>query len=285
MPENVQALRRLLADCTLCPRSCHVDRTAGQIGQCRVGADPVVASAGPHFGEEPPLVGSGGSGTIFLAGCNLHCVFCQNCDISQNTPGRAVSTRQLAEMALGLQRTGCANVNFVSPTHVVHALAEAVVIARAEGLTVPVVYNSGGYDAMPVLRLLTGLVDIYMPDFKWADADAGRLYSDVLDYPHVAEAALREMHRQVGPLELDHAGVAARGVLVRHLVMPRDLARSQDVINTVAAAAPGCAINIMDQYRPCYHANDHLALLDRPDPQTVSDLRTHAASLGLQVIQ
>jgi len=239
-----------------------------------------IDSTGPYFGEEPVLVGRGGSGTIFFSGCNLDCVFCQNADISRRASGRAVSPPKLASMALDLERSGCVNVNFVTPTHVSHAVAEAVWLARSAGLTVPVVYNCGGYESVETLQFLAGLVEIYMPDFKYATADAGQKYSGVPDYPSVAEAALAEMFRQVGPLQMNGRGVANRGVLVRHLVMPGDLAGSHDVIARVAKIAPGCAINVMGQYHPAYRATEFAELMSRPSAAQVRQLRDFATSLG-----
>ena len=281
VPPNIRRLREIIRDCTLCPRNCRVDRTAGRLGACRIGATAVVASTGPHFGEEPVLVGRGGSGTIFFSGCNLACVFCQNWDISHTTDGDPAAPDQIAQMALTLQRAGCENVNFVSPTHVAFAVAEAVWHARAAGLTVPIVYNCGGYESVETLRLLEGLVDIYMPDFKYADPAAALRYSGVPDYPARAAAALAEMYRQVGPLQIDAARVAGRGVLVRHLVMPADLARSRQVIDLVARVAPASAINVMGQYRPAGQARQFPELMARPDMETVADLRRYAVSLGL----
>jgi putative pyruvate formate lyase activating enzyme len=281
LPANVMRLREILRDCTLCPRNCRVDRTAGEFGACGVGERAVVASAGLHFGEESVLVGRGGSGTIFLGGCNLDCVFCQNYDISQDVAGKPVTPAQLAALALDLQRQGAENVNFVSPSHVAHAVAEAVVLARRDGLERPTVYNCGGYDALSTLRLLEGLVDIYMPDFKWASDEAGREYSGVADYPAVAQAALAEMFRQVGALELDARGVAKRGVLVRHLVMPGDLARGRRVLELVARSAPGCRVNVMGQYRPAYRALEFPPLGEPLRREEVDSLREYAESLGL----
>ncbi|HDZ20736.1 hypothetical protein LCGC14_0431710 [marine sediment metagenome] len=281
LADNVHQLRELIRDCGLCPRACGVDRTAGQVGACRIGERAVVVSAGAHFGEEAVLVGRGGSGTIFFAGCNLDCVFCQNADISHSDRGRAVTAEQLAEMMLGLQRDGCENVNVVTPTHVAHAVAEAIAIARSGGLSVPVVYNCGGYERVETLELLAGLIEIYMPDFKWADPARGRTYSGVSDYPAVAAAALAEMYRQTGKLQTDRRGVATRGVLVRHLVMPNDLANSRGVIDTVAQAAPGCAINIMGQYRPCFRANEFPDLTHTPAAADLSTLRQHATDQAL----
>jgi len=282
LPDNALRLRERISPCRLCPRQCGVDRAAGEVGACRIGAEAVVASAGPHFGEEPVLVGRGGSGTIFFSGCNLDCVFCQNADISHVSDGQRMQPGRIASLALALEARGCENVNFVTPTHVSHAIAEAILAARAAGLTVPVVYNCGGYESVETLGLLEGLVEIYMPDFKYADAQAGATYSGVSDYPEVATAALGEMHRQVGPLETDPRGLAVRGVLVRHLVLPGDLARSRSAIETIARTAPGCALNVMAQYRPCFRAGQFPKLQQRPDPQAVHSLRQLASSLGLQ---
>jgi len=278
--ERARKLTETLRSCTLCPRECRVDRTAGQIGACRIGARAKVASAGLHFGEEPVLVGRGGSGTIFFSGCNLDCVFCQNCDISHSTRGQEVTPGQLAALAFQLAENGCENVNFVTPSHVAHAVAEAIVIARTNGLAVPVVYNCGGYESVETLRLLEGLIEIYMPDFKWADTDAGKKYSGVDDYPAVATAALTEMYRQVGKLELD-GHVATKGVLVRHLVMPGDLAKSHEVIDIVVKAAPGCAINVLGQYHPAYRAGEFPELVAHPSWDEISSLRKYAADQGL----
>ncbi len=278
--ERVVKLREIIQRCRLCPRECRVDRTAAQVGACGIGERAVIASAGPHFGEEPVLVGRGGSGTIFLAGCNLDCVFCQNHGISHSTEGHAVTAAELAALACRIEAGGCCNINFVTPTHVAHAVAEAVLIARENGLRVPIVYNCGGYESVETLRLLEGIVDIYMPDFKWADAAAGEKYSGVRDYPAVAEAALAEMFRQVGTLDVE-GGIARRGVLVRHLVMPNNLAGSRDVIDIVARAAPGCAINVMGQYRPEFRAHRFAELRGWPDPVEVALLRRYAAERGL----
>jgi len=271
----------MLTHCRLCPRCCGVDRTAGRLGACRIGSAAKVASAMPHFGEEPVLVGRGGSGTIFFAGCNLDCVFCQNHDISHSNGGEECTVGRLAAMMTSLAETGCENINFVTPTHVSHAVAEAIVAARSGGFVLPVVYNCGGYESVETLRLLEGLIDIYMPDFKYADAHAGLLYSGVPDYPSVATAALKEMYRQIGPLELNDAAVAVRGVLVRHLVMPNDIAASGRVIDIIAEAAPGCAINVMAQYRPAYRAYEFAELVGRISAREVEDLRRRAVERGL----
>jgi putative pyruvate formate lyase activating enzyme len=267
--------------CRLCPRRCGVDRASGQLGECGIGATALVASFGPHLGEEAVLVGNGGSGTIFFSGCNLHCVFCQNADISQQAAGTPLEPQGLAALMIRLEHLGCENVNVVSPTHVAHAVAEAVVLARRGGLSVPFVYNCGGYESTEALACLEGLVDIYMPDFKYGDAEAGRKYSGVDDYPEVAEAALSEMFRQVGPLQLNSRGVAVRGVLLRHLVMPADLARSELVIEAVMRAARGAAVNVMAQYHPAHEARRHPELLSRPDSQAIARLRASQRRLDL----
>jgi putative pyruvate formate lyase activating enzyme len=281
LPSNIAGLGEIVRDCTLCPRNCHVDRAGPKRGACRIGLTARIDSVGPHFGEEPVLVGRGGSGTIFLSACNLDCVFCQNSDISHSAAGQELTPKELADAAVRLERAGCENVNFVTPTHVSHAIAEAVWSARAMGLTVPVVYNCGGYESVETLRLLEGLVEIYMPDFKYAAAEAGRKYSGVPDYPTVADAALAEMFRQVGRLQLDRRDVAVRGVLVRHLVMPGNLAGSREVIARVARIAPGCAINVMGQYHPAHRAAEFDELMSRPSAAQVRQLRDFATSLGL----
>ena len=270
-----------LRECGVCPRGCGADRTAGEAGFCGIGSVARVASAGAHFGEEPVLVGPGGSGTIFFQGCNLGCVFCQNFDISQQDDGPEVPTDQLAELMCQLESRGCSNINLVSPTHVGPQVREAVALAKERGLKLPVVYNCGGYESLEMLHLLAGLVDIYMPDFKYASADIGLKYSGVPDYPQVAAIALAQMYHQVGPLQLDDDGLALRGVLVRHLVLPLDLAGSRRVVETVAEIAPGCGINVMDQYRPCFRASDFPELLQLPKAADIRSLRKHAVRLGL----
>ena len=274
----------MIRGCRLCPRRCDVDRPGGQRGACGVGEQAVMASSGAHFGEEPVLVGRGGSGTIFFAGCNLDCVFCQNHDISHSVDGRLVTPAEIAAAAVGLQRRGCENVNFVTPTHVSHAVAEAIVLARGHGCTVPTVYNCGGYESAETLRLMEGLIDVYMPDFKYADSPAGLRYSGVVDYAATATTALEEMYRQVGPLRLDGRGLACGGVLVRHLVMPGNLAASRDVIDIVARVAPGCTINVMGQYHPAYRAGEFQELAHPVDMGEIRTLRDYAFGRGLMRI-
>jgi putative pyruvate formate lyase activating enzyme len=250
------ALREMMRSCSLCPRRCGVDRLAGETGVCGVAEEPVVSSYGPHFGEERPLVGRHGSGTIFLTHCNLKCIFCQNYDISHLGTGRQVTVENVADMTLTLQSQGCHNVNWVTPTHQAPMLVEALLVARGRGLRVPVVYNCGGYESVEALRLLDGIVDIYMPDAKYGDNEIGRRLSAVPDYWDRNRAALAEMHRQVGDLGTDEAGIAQHGLLVRHLVLPEDLARTQVAMEYLASLSRDTYVNVMAQYRPQYRAGE-----------------------------
>jgi putative pyruvate formate lyase activating enzyme len=280
LAERAERAGRRLRRCTMCPRRCRVDRLAGELGMCCTGALARVASAGPHFGEEAPLVGRGGSGSIFFAGCNLACVFCQNHDISQpagDPPARVAGERPLADPAvrataqraltwekdpdqiartmLELQDVGCENINLVSPSHVVPQILAALVPAAEQGLRLPLVYNTGGYDALATLRLLDGIVDIYMPDMKYADDQVGLRLSGVPDYARHNRVAVREMHRQVGDLELDGRGVAHRGLLVRQLVLPGNLAGTAETARFIASElSSDTYVNVMDQYRPAHEA-------------------------------
>jgi putative pyruvate formate lyase activating enzyme len=249
-----------------------------------VGLDPVVSSAGPHFGEERVLVGRGGSGTIFFAGCNLGCIFCQNYDISHECRGQVTDVDTLARTMLQLQDIGCVNINFVTPTHMAPAMAQVILRARDQGLTLPIVYNSGGYDAVETLQHLQGLVDIYMPDLKFSDSDIAARLCHAADYPQVSREAVREMHHQVGDLVIQNS-LAVRGLLVRHLVLPEDLAGSDAVIEFLAHdISPTTAINVMDQYRPCYQAQLEPALLSRPTVQEIQYVRNLVRKKGLRII-
>ena len=283
--ERLKELRELLSPCRLCPRQCEVDRLSGERGFCRIGAEALMSSAGPHFGEEPPLVGSGGSGTIFFAGCNLGCVFCQNHDISHGLEGNPISPSRLADVMLYLQKRGCHNINVVTPTHVVPWIVEALSLARSRGLNLPLVYNCGGYESVETLRLLDGLVDIYMPDFKFADSAPAERFAQAPDYPETAMAALKEMHRQVGDLDTV-TGVAKRGLLVRHLVMPAGVAGSRKVIDFLAGQiSPHTAVNVMAQYRPCYRAYDYEEIARRPSFDEFTDAYNYAVDRGLRLLR
>jgi putative pyruvate formate lyase activating enzyme len=250
-----------LPECTLCPRCCRVDRTAEEKGFCRAGANAWVSGYDAHFGEEAPLVGRKGSGTIFFTHCNLRCNFCQNYDISHQGAGQEVSIEQLSQIMLELQAIGCHNINLVTPTHVVPHILGALVIAADMGLCVPLVYNSSGYESVETLKLLEGVIDIYMPDFKFWDADIAQQTCRAPDYPDVAREALVEMYRQVGDLIIDDKGLACRGLLVRHLVLPQALAGTGAIMRFIADhLSPNTYVNVMDQYRPCGRAAEVQAL-------------------------
>jgi len=249
-----EALSRLVC-CDICPRRCAVDRLSDQKGLCRTGRLAAVASYAPHFGEEDCLVGRDGSGTIFFSGCNLSCAFCQNYEISLEGAGRAVSDEVLARMMLDLQSCGCHNINFVTPTHVVPQILEALLLARQEGLRLPLVYNSGGYDRVETLRLLDGIFDIYMPDAKYGQDGPALKYSHAPGYTGVMKAAIKEMHRQVGDLVTDEEGIARRGLLVRHLVLPEGMAGTAEAVRFLSQEiSKNTYLNVMAQYHPDYQA-------------------------------
>jgi putative pyruvate formate lyase activating enzyme len=257
LDELIRRSAAWMTKCTLCPRLCEANRMAGETGYCRTGPRAVVASYGPHFGEERPLVGANGSGTIFFSNCNLFCNFCQNWDISHGGTGRPVSAGELASMMLSLQQRGCHNINFVTPSHVIHPVLEALRLAVERGLRVPLVYNCGGYERVSALKLLDGIVDIYMPDFKFWDPKVSEDLCGAPDYPERARAALIEMHRQTGDLVMDAEGIAQRGLLVRHLVLPGGMAGTELVVEFIAKeVSPSTYINIMDQYHPCGDASE-----------------------------
>ncbi|WP_084191027.1 radical SAM protein [Methylomarinum vadi] len=250
--------KRHLQCCDLCARYCRVDRIKGINGAvCRIGENAIVYSYGAHYGEENVLRGKRGSGTIFFSGCNLRCEFCQNWEISQKRTGREVSADGLAKIMLQLQSQGCHNINFVSPSHVVAQILEALLLAADQGLALPLVYNTGGYDSPEALALLDGVIDIYMPDMKYGDSAIARRYSHARDYWRVNRAAVREMHRQVGDLRLNGNGIAYRGLLVRHLVLPNQLAGTERVLKFIAnEISSDTYLNLMDQYYPCYRAKE-----------------------------
>lgn len=254
---------KIIENCRLCPRECEVNRLNDEKGVCRTGRLAMVSSYSPHFGEEAPLVGTNGSGTIFVTNCNLLCVFCQNWEISHLGSGSEVRPETLARMMLALQRQGCHNINFVTPTHVVPQILDALTYAIEGGLNVPLVYNTGSYDSVETLRLLEGIFDIYMPDFKFWDPELAGAWLKAPDYPERAREAIREMHRQVGDLTLDENGIALKGVLLRHLIMPGGAAGTRDIMRFIARdISPNTYVNIMDQYRPCGNAGKY-PLLDR----------------------
>jgi len=245
----------LLSSCCLCPRKCRVNRLKGEKGSCGLSAGTYISSFGPHFGEEPPLVGRHGSGTIFFTGCNLHCIYCQNYDISQLRVGYEITPERLAEVMLSLARRGCHNINLVTPTHQVPQILKSLVIAVEEGLKVPIVYNCGGYESLSLIKLLSGVVDIYMPDIKYADPKVAEELSNAPEYPKVVREVVKEMHKQVGDLVIDDEGIARRGLLIRHLVLPNRLAGTEEIVRFIAREiSKDSYVNIMDQYHPCYLA-------------------------------
>ena len=282
--EAVERAYSMGSPCRICPRLCEVDRMDGEKGYCGIGEKPLVASAGPHYGEEPCLVGRGGSGTIFLSGCNLLCEFCQNASISHGAEGEGADAADIATMMLSLQRRGCENINFVTPSHVVPWLMDAVRGARKDELTLPTVYNSGGYDRVEMLKLLEGTVDIYMPDAKFWESESSERYCDAPDYPERMRESLTEMHRQVGDLKIVN-GVARSGLLVRHLVMPEGVEESREILDFIAKElSPDTAVNVMDQYRPCYRASEYPEIARRPTAGEYAEVRAHASGLGLRLM-
>ncbi len=263
LQELIDTFQKKLSACELCPHKCNVNRLKGEKGTCKSGVLPIVSSYSPHYGEESCLVGRGGSGTIFFTFCNLHCIYCQNYDISQDGVGREVSHERLAEMMLELQQQGCHNINFVSPSHMTAAILTALPMAIEMGLKIPLVYNSGGYDSVETLQLLEGIIDIYMPDFKYMDSEIAHDLSGVEDYPQIVMNALREMHRQVGDLVIDHRGIAEKGLLVRHLVLPNNIASSDRIVRFLADLSKNTYVNIMNQFRPEYRAYESFNLKRR----------------------
>jgi putative pyruvate formate lyase activating enzyme len=256
LQRRIAALERLMSPCTLCPRNCWVQRRSGERGRCNADDQLLVAAAFPHFGEEAPLSGQRGSGAIFISWCNLLCQFCQSWEVNHRGEGEPVSARELAEIMLDLQGRGCHNINFVTPTHYAPQLIAALPLAIEQGFRLPLVYNCGGYESLDVIRLLDGIVDIYLPDIKFLDPAASERYLDgAADYPEVVRTILQEMHRQVGDLLLDAHGIAQRGLIVRHLVMPGLTQDSQAIVQFIAdELSPQTYVNIMDQYRPCFQA-------------------------------
>ncbi len=256
--ERVEQAYDTLASCRLCPRECGVDRLRGEIGVCRSPEQVVVYSAQPHFGEELPLVGRFGSGTIFFSNCNLRCVFCQNWPIAHEGRGQQVDDEQLADIMLNVQRIGCHNINLVTPTHVMPHILAATRIAAQKGLRIPLCYNTGGYDALEAIELLDGVVDIYLPDLKFMDPDEAERYTGAADYPQTAQRAIAEMHRQVGELVTDASGVAKRGLMIRHLVMPNRVSGTHDFVHWVAdTLSTSTYVNIMSQYRVEHRAFEY----------------------------
>jgi putative pyruvate formate lyase activating enzyme len=285
LEERSRQAREFLSPCVLCPRKCQADRLAGKTGICHSAVLARVDGWGLHTGEEAVISGWRGSGTIFFCGCNLRCVFCQNYQISQGTTGREMAAEELAGGMLMLQESGAHNINLVSPSHVVPQILEALLIAVRGGLVLPLVYNTGGYDSLEVLQLLDGVVDIYMPDMKYSDGKIAEQYSLVKNYPSVNRAAVREMHRQVGDLQVNADGIAERGLLVRHLVLPHGLAGTRQVARLlVDEVSPNTAINVMAQYHPEFKAKEFIPLNRPPTPDEVQAALDTVRQAGLTSI-
>lgn len=282
LKDKIKQAYNLLENCFLCPRKCGVNRLNNEKGICKTGKNAIVSSYNPHFGEEAPLVGKYGSGTIFFTNCNLLCIFCQNYDISHEGNGYEVTDKELAGMMLNLQNKGCYNINFVTPSHVVPQILSALEIAVEAGLSVPLIYNSGGYDNVETLKILEGVFDIYMPDFKFWDPECAELYCNASDYPDVVRKAISEMHRQVGDLMIDRTGIARRGLLIRHLVLPSNLAGTKEVAKFISDnISKNTYINVMSQYRPCGKAYEKEELSNYLYEKEFEDALIAAKEAGL----
>jgi len=283
LKNRVKELQAIYESCTLCPRDCRVDRTKGEIGKCGASHKVKISSAFPHFGEESPLVGTNGSGTIFFSHCSLRCVYCQNHDISIGGNGVEITDSRLAQAMLKVQEFGCHNVNLVTPTHYVPNIVNALNIAIPLGLNIPLVYNTGGYEKPEILKLLDGIVDIYLPDFKYMDAKhSGQYSSEAYNYPYYSRLAFKEMFRQVGDLFTGQRGIARRGLMVRHLVLPNRVSNAKDVLKFIAEEiSKKSYVNVMRQYRPEHKAMDYPAISRQLTHQEYADALKWAKNYGL----
>ena len=280
---RVEKLFKILEKCEICPRRCWVNRLKGEKGFCKLGELPMVSSFHPHFGEESVLIGEYGSGTIFFTFCNLACVYCQNYEISQLGVGNEISYEKLAQMMINLQNQGCHNINLVTPTPQVLQIVKALTIAIEKGLELPLVYNTNTYDSLETLKLLDGIIDIYMPDARYSDEKMAIKYSFAPKYPEIMKKALIEMHRQVGDLVVDKNGIAKRGLLVRHLVLPNNIAGSKEIFEFIAKEiSKNTFINIMEQYYPCYKASQYPELSRRISLEEYSQTIELAKKAGLK---
>ena len=283
LQQRAKALHQLFEECRICPNECMANRSEGETGDCHSTDEVIISSVGPHFGEEPPLVGTHGSGTNFFTNCNLSCEFCQNYDISHLGIGEKVTIEDLARSMLKLQQRGCHNINFVTPTHFTAQIIDALILAVEKGLEIPVVYNCGGYESVETLKLLEDIVDIYMPDIKYSVDENALKYSGIKNYWDVVTKALKEMHRQVADLKISKRGIAQRGMLIRHLVLPNDAAGSKKVIDFIAdEISTDSHLNIMDQYRPSYNANKYEKLNRRITPSEYKEVIDYAFNKGLR---
>lgn len=282
--DKVNEAKKHLTRCCLCPRECGVNRTTN-IGFCRAPAEAIVSSVGPHFGEEHVLVGSRGSGTIFFGFCNMRCVYCQNYELSFEGRGKIVSNKELADMMLLVQNHyKCHNINLVTPTHFVPNIIEALYIAAQKGLNLPIVYNCGGYESVETLKILDGIIDIYMPDFKYISSEKAKKYSQAPDYPEKVKLALKEMDRQVGGLKLDEKGIAYRGLLIRHLMLPGCLDETKTILEFIKQElSQDCLVNLMKQYYPTHRAFEYDELRRRVSFHEYQEAYAYAQKLGLRL--
>ncbi len=279
----LKELLEIVDGCRLCPRKCGTKRLEDKRGFCKTGRQAIVGSYGPHFGEEAPLVGKSGSGTIFFTYCNLMCLFCQNYDLSHGGEGREVTPKEMARMMLSLQQQGCHNINFVTPTHVTLQIVEALIEAIPMGFKLPIVYNCGGYESTDTLELLSDVVDIFMPDFKFWEEDSSKLYMNAPDYPEVTRKALLKIHEIVGELQVDASGVARRGLLVRHLVMPGGLKETEEILKFISKEiSPNTYVNVMGQYRPCGEAYKYPPINESLSGSEYSEALSIAEKVGLK---
>ncbi len=285
LDRKIEIFEEIFSSCRLCPRNCRVNRLKGEKGYCRAGYYPRVSSYFPHFGEENVLVGRNGSGTIFFSFCNLGCVYCQNFEISHFGNGREVDENELAEIMIYLQQLGCHNINFVTPTHYTPQILKALKLAIEKGLVIPLVYNCGGYESLHTISLLEGIIDIYMPDFKYADNKIAALYSNAPDYFEVCVSALKEMQKQVGDLKWDERGIAYRGLLIRHLVLPNHIDSSKEVLKAISEEVSKTArVNVMSQYRPLYKAKEYSSISRIITLSEYEEVCNFAEKLGLRLI-
>ena len=283
LEQRTARLEEELGSCTLCPRECRVNRLEGDLGYCQAPAELVISSVFAHYGEEAPLVGSGGSGTIFLTHCNLKCLFCQNHEISMGGDGTPCSHKKLAAAMIDLQRRGCHNINFVTPTHYVPQILRSLTMAIDQGLSIPLVYNCGGYESLEVVRLLDGIVDIYMPDIKFLSKELAQRFCNAPDYPDVVREVVKEMQRQVGDLVTDDNGIAQRGLIIRHLVMPSLAENTREVLSFIRnEISQDAFVNVMAQYHPCFRASQCEEIARRPSMKEYAEAVEFARQIGLK---
>lgn len=282
LDERIARLYRILESCELCPRKCGANRLEGEKGYCRSGKELIISSYGPHFGEEPEITGRNGSGTIFLTNCNLLCLYCQNYEISHLGHGEEVSINEAAEIMLNLQNMGCHNINLVTPSHFTPQLVKTISVAAKKGLKLPIFWNCSGYENIETIKLLKGIVDIYKSDIKYSENEPSKKYSNAPDYFEHCKEAVIEMHRQVGDLKVDGSGIAYRGLLIRHLILPNNLAGSEKVLEFIAGElSKECYVNVMDQYRPSGKAYEYKELSRRPTSTEYFRIVDYARKLGL----